>query len=418
MATNYSLVLDEYEKFTIEEGRKPGEWEPGCTGWKARERALYFEVHNGKRKGMSRSELGRLARIDAAVPKIRRTQEARAYIGLASLSGRLPRNNAPGVEGALARIFQKGGGRELLPAALARELDECVASTRQRAPRASRDELWEIVRGFVGREGRPPSESGVDADERRLAQRVKKAISRGTELPDDLRQKYAARRWLAHSSCAERLLRCLLAGVFGERNVGLSESVGGREVDVPVRAGCGDAAVLYDGSAWHQDAEADERADRLWSGRHGLRVVRVREPGCPELHDGVSICVSIPAPLDRLSDEELLRALREIVEAVDPEAGSGELGVDVPFARRAALRASEPDNARLIAELLEHAAVTGRLPGGKTRVHRALSQRHALGLLSHDDLELLAMLEERYPQFDCGLPHLTFRRWLDEEEGE
>lgn len=44
-------------------------------------------------------------------------------------------------------------------------------------------------------------------------------------------------------------------------------------------------AIEYDGAKWHQDIERDKKKDKLFAA-HGIRLIRIREEGCPEyMHD-------------------------------------------------------------------------------------------------------------------------------------
>lgn len=66
--------------------------------------------------------------------------------------------------------------------------------------------------------------------------------------------------------------------------------------------------VEYDGQAWHKDSERDIRKDEACSAT-GVRLIRVREPECPEL-SGLS---EVVVRKDAMGEPELEDAIREVL---------------------------------------------------------------------------------------------------------
>lgn len=84
------------------------------------------------------------------------------------------------------------------------------------------------------------------------------------------------------------------------------DGIGGFEIDIwipSIRTG-----VEYDGQAWHKNAERDMRKDDACHDA-GVRLIRVREPECPQL-GGLS---EIVVRKDAMGDGELEDAIRDVL---------------------------------------------------------------------------------------------------------
>ncbi len=104
-----------------------------------------------------------------------------------------------------------------------------------------------------------------------------------------------------------------------------SERIGGFELDCYLPSLS--AAVEYDGVAWHTDADRDRRK-ALACERSGIRLIRVRERGCPSL-DGAEVIDIVPH-----DDVSLDEALGRVLDALGV-SGASRAEVDVSKDRRA-----------------------------------------------------------------------------------
>ena len=79
-------------------------------------------------------------------------------------------------------------------------------------------------------------------------------------------------------------------------------------------------AIEYDGQAWHNDTAKDTRKGFLCR-EHGIRLIRIREPECPELE-----CESVK--LSSTSTLELEQAIRTLLKDFLLIANSVDIDVD------------------------------------------------------------------------------------------
>lgn len=105
------------------------------------------------------------------------------------------------------------------------------------------------------------------------------------------------------TSFPEKAIMFYISKIFSDAipNIRL-EFLGSRSLDIFIPSLM--TAIEYDGQKWHQDSTRDHRKNELCR-ENGIRLIRIREPGCPVLS---SECIL----LADLSDQALARSIIEL----------------------------------------------------------------------------------------------------------
>ena len=108
----------------------------------------------------------------------------------------------------------------------------------------------------------------------------------------------------AKTSFPEQVLYFYAKQVFPDAENGNMEALGNKELDIFIPSL--NVALEYDGERWHKDLKKDLTKNRLCREK-GIKLIRVREIGCPRMkdEDGVSVIPCVSADESSLMDSVL-----------------------------------------------------------------------------------------------------------------